>query len=237
MPAYNEERYIARMVLGCRKHVDEVVVVDDGSTDATAEIAEALGAHVIRHQQNQGYGAALNSCFTVARDMDVRRMVIIDSDGQHDPGEIPKVLGPLDNGADLVIGSRFLHGNVNNGRIPAYRKVGMKVLDVTTNLAGGIHVSDTQSGFRAYGKRAIEKIRISGNGMSAGSEILMQVKDNNLNVEEVEIHCDYNVKDASSLNPVSHRVKIFVQGDTNTVLAGALAALKNDAVSKDHPEG
>jgi glycosyltransferase involved in cell wall biosynthesis len=210
MPAYNEERYIARMVLGCKKHVDEVVVVDDGSTDATAEIAEALGAHVIRHQQNRGYGAALNSCFAVARDMDVRRMVVIDSDGQHDPGEIPKVLGPLDNGADLVIGSRFLHGNVDNGSIPGYRKVGMKVLDVTTNLAGGIHVSDTQSGFRAYGKKAIEKIRINDNGMSAGSEILMQVKDNDLNVEEVEIHCDYGVDKRASQNPVKHGVGVLV---------------------------
>lgn len=211
MPAYNEECHIAKMVLGCNKYVDKVVVIDDGSIDATAEIAEALGAHVIRNPQNRGYGAALRICFATARDMNVDRMVIIDSDGQHDPKDIPSVLAPLDNGADLVIGSRFLNGNITSEGIPVYRKVGMKVLDIMTNFTGGINVSDTQSGFRAYGKKAIDKIRISGDDMSAGSEILMQIKDYDLKVEEVEIHCDYGVEGASSQNPVSHGVKVLVQ--------------------------
>ncbi|KAF5421295.1 MAG: dolichol-phosphate mannosyltransferase [Candidatus Methanomarinus sp.] len=191
MPAYNEERYIAKMVLGSKKHVDKVVVIDDGSIDATAEIAEALGAYVIRNPQNRGYGAALMRCFATARDMNVNRMVIIDSDGQHDPRDIPGVLAPLDNGADLVIGSRFLNGDITSLGIPAY----MKVLDITTNFTGGINVSDTQSGFRAYGKKAIDRIRIGGDNMSAGSEILMQIKDCDLSVEEVEIHCDYGMED------------------------------------------
>ena len=209
MPAYNEERAIAKMVLGCKKYVDRVVVVDDGSTDATAEIAEALGAHVVQHCNNCGYGAALRSCFKTARELDADRMVIIDSDGQHDPAEIPRLLEPLDGGADLVIGSRFLGGNGQN--VPAYRKVGMKVLDVATNVAGGIDVSDSQSGFRAYGKKAIEKIKIKNKDMSAGSEVLLQAKDHDLKLEEVEIHCDYDVEDASSQHPVSHGVKVLVQ--------------------------
>ncbi len=208
MPAYNEERSIARMVLGCKKQVDQVVVVDDGSSDATAEIAEALGAYVVRHETNGGYGAALRTCFETARKLDADKMVIIDSDGQHDPAEIPKLLRPLNNGADLVIGSRFCNGNGKN--IPAYRKVGMKVLDVATNTAGGIHVTDTQSGFRAYGKRAIESIRIGDDGMSAGSEILLQIKDNKLKVAEVEIHCSYDVERASTENPVSHGVRVLL---------------------------
>jgi len=135
-------------------------------------------------------------------------MVIIDSDGQHDPAEIPQLLEPLNSGVDLVIGSRFCNGNGQD--IPAYRKVGMKVLDITTNLIGGIEVSDSQSGFRAYGKKAIESIRISGDGMSAGSEILLQIKDNDLVFEEVEINCSYNVEDASSENPVSHGVRVLL---------------------------
>lgn len=93
MPAYNEERAIAKMVLGCKKHVDRVVV-DDGSTDATAEIAEALGAHVVRHPKNGVYGTAFRSCFETARELGADRMVIIDSDGQHDPAEIPRLLEP-----------------------------------------------------------------------------------------------------------------------------------------------
>jgi glycosyltransferase involved in cell wall biosynthesis len=208
MPAYNEERSITRMVLGCQKYVDRVVVVDDGSSDATADRAASAGAHVVRHEWNAGYGAALRTCFETAREMGAERMVIIDSDGQHDPEEIPQLLQPLDRGVDLVIGSRFCNGN---GReIPAYRKVGMKVLDITTNFLGGLSVTDTQSGFRAYGKRAIDCICIDDDGMSAGSEILLQAKDNKLKVEEVEIHCSYAVERASTENPVSHGVKVLL---------------------------
>jgi glycosyltransferase involved in cell wall biosynthesis len=208
MPAYNEERSIAKMVLGAKKYVDQVVVVDDGSSDSTAEIAEALGAYVVRHETNGGYGVALRTCFDTARAMGADRIVIIDSDGQHDPSEIPKLLGPLNGRADLVIGSRFCNGNGQN--VPVYRKFGMKILDVATNAASGIKVTDTQSGFRAYGKRAIDKIEIHGNGMSAGSEILLQAKDNNLKIEEVEIHCAYDVERASTENPVSHGVTVLL---------------------------
>lgn len=109
---------------------------------------------------------------------------------------------------DLVIGSRFCKGNGQD--IPVYRKVGMKVLDIITNFLGGLSVTDTQSGFRAYGKRAIDCICIDDDGMSAGSEILLQAKDNNLKVEEVEIHCSYAVERASTENPVSHGVKVLL---------------------------
>lgn len=208
MPAYNEERSIAKMVIDCKKHVDNVVVVDDGSTDATSEIAEALGAYVIKHRKNGGYGAALQSCFEAARNLGADKLVIIDSDGQHDPAEIPKILNPIEHGADLVIGSRFCNGNGKN--VPVFRKLGMRVLDTATKAAGGVDVSDSQSGFRAYGKRAIDQIRIDGNGMSAGSEILLQAMDNDLKVEEVEIHCRYDVEDPSTENPVSHGVRVLI---------------------------
>ncbi len=209
MPAYNEERSIARMVLGCKKHVDRVVVVDDGSSDATAEIAAAMGAEVVRHERNMGYGAALRSCFEAARRMGAERMVIIDSDGQHDASDIPKLLSPLNNGADLVIGSRFCDGNGND--VPAYRKVGMKVLDIATSVAGGVAVTDSQSGFRAYSRRAIESIYIKDSDMAAGSEVLLQARDHNLRIEEVPIHCSYNVERASTQNPVKHGVKALLK--------------------------
>lgn len=209
MPAYNEERSIAKMVLGCKKHVDCVVVIDDGSSDATAEIAEAMGAYVVRHKENLGYGAALESCFETARTLNADKMVIIDSDGQHDPAEIPKLLDPLSFGSDLVIGSRFCNGNGKN--VPAYRKVGMKVLDVATNAAGGIKVSDSQSGFRAYGKEAIEKIVIKESDMAAGSEILFQAKDNDLFIKEVPISVSYDVERPSTQNPVRHGVKALLR--------------------------
>jgi len=142
MPAYNEERSIAKMVLGCRKHVDRVVVVDDGSSDATAEIAAALGAEVVRHERNMGYGAALRSCFEAARRMGAERMVIIDPDGQHDVAEL---LAGLQDGSDAVL-------------------------------------PEGQCGCGAYGRRAIEAVRISGSDGSAGSEIRAQLRQMNVAV-------------------------------------------------------
>ncbi len=117
-------------------------------------------------------------------------------------------MSALDRGIDLVIGSRFFRGN--GQEVPTYRKVGMKVLDTTINFLGGLSVTDTQSGFRAYGKRAIDCICIDDDGMSAGSEILLQAKDNRLKVEVVEIHCSYAVEKASKQNPVSHGVKVLL---------------------------
>lgn len=202
MPAYNEGHVIAEVILGCKKYVDKVIVVDDGSYDNTAEIAESVGGYVVRHEVNKGYGAALKSCFKLAREFNADAMVIIDSDGQHNPDEIPRLLEPLKHGADLVIGSRFINGNGKN--VPTYRKIGMKILDLVTYLAGGIRVTDSQSGFRAYGKKAIENIRFRGDNMSAGSEILLHTKDHNLKFAEVEIHCRYDLEQCSSQNPFVH---------------------------------
>jgi len=208
MPAFNEEKRIGRTVRGAKPFVDLVVVVDDGSTDKTAQIAEDEGALVIKHSQNKGYGAALATIFETARKMRACGLVILDSDGQHDPQEIPELITPLKAGADLVIGSRFLEKDEN--RIPAYRKAGMKVLDMATNFAGHTSVSDSQSGFRAYGRRAIDLISITGDGMSAGSEILIQVADHHLTVAEVPITVRYDIEGTSSENPVSHGVGVLM---------------------------
>lgn len=208
MPAYNEEKFIGKTVLGCKPFVDEVVVVNDGSADATAMIATACGATVIYHEKNQGYGAAIRTCFETAREMQARAMVIIDADGQHDPAEIAQVLQPvLDHEADVSIGSRFIEGH--KSKIPFYRTVGMKVLNIATNQGSGVRFTDTQSGFRAYSANAINKIRIGNSGMSAGSEILLQVKQHGLRVKEVPITCRYDIEDTSTHNPVVHGLKVL----------------------------
>lgn len=210
MPAHNEEAAIAKTILGARRHADAVLVVDDGSTDETAAIAEALGAIVVRHGTNRGYGGALQTIFATARRLGAQELVIIDADGQHNPAEIPDLLAELRQGNDVVIGSRFLDGNDRS--VPAYRKVGMKVLDVVTTFAGnnGLSISDSQSGFRAYGRRAIDAINISGEGMSAGSEILVQASDHHLKVAEVPIRVRYDIAGTSSENPVSHGVGVLM---------------------------
>ena len=208
MPAYNEERSIADMIRGCENYVDKVVVVDDGSIDDTAKIALALNAHVVRHPRNMGYGAALRSCFEEARKMGADRMVIIDSDGQHNTEDIPKLLEPISRGYDLVIGSRFITKKPE--MMPLYRKAGMKVLDVVTNFLNEVEVSDSQCGFRAYSRHAIEAIQISENGMSAGSEILLQIKENNLRVKEVDISCNYDLENTSKQDPVTHGLDVIL---------------------------
>jgi len=207
MPAYNEEKTIAKMIIRIKKYVDHVLVVDDGSTDATAEIAEALGAHVIRHEINQGYGAALQTIFKTARMIQADILVILDSDDQHDPSDIPSLVKPLDEGYDIVIGSRYIGNNGNH--IPIYRIVGMKILDVATQIAGDIKLTDSQSGFRAYGKNAIHSIRLSGQGMSAGSEIVLRAKDNNLSIKEVPISVKYDVERPSTQNPLAHGISVL----------------------------
>ena len=208
MPAYNEENQIAKTIIGSRKYADAVLVVDDGSSDVTVEIAEALGARVISHETNLGYGCALQTIFRTARDLGVQELVIIDSDGQHNPHEIPLLLDKLREGYDIVIGSRFIEGMESS--IPTYRKFGMKVLDQATMIAvGDLNVSDTQSGFRAYSMRAVEKIKINGTGMCAGSEILISVDEHGLKVGEIPIKVRYDIPNTSTHHPVKHGIRIL----------------------------
>jgi glycosyltransferase involved in cell wall biosynthesis len=207
LPAYNEETSLAKIIPTLQSYVDLVIVIDDGSTDATSTISQQLGAYVITHPENRGYGAALQTIFSTAREFNADALVIMDADGQHNPQDVEKVLEPLLDGADVVIGSRFLDTTKNT--IPKYRQVGMKVLDTATTAAGVETGIDTQSGFRAYGKKAINSINISGTGMSAGSEILIQIKDKNLNIAEVPIHVRYDIEDTSSQNPVAHGVLVL----------------------------
>ena len=176
-------------------------MVDDGSTDSTAEIAEALGAMVIRHTENRGYGAVIRTCFGTAKELDADIMVILDSDGQHDPSYIPEFIRALrTNGADVVIGSRFLEKNKIK---PKWRIVGMKVLNLFTRLHG-IKTTDSQSGYRAYSRRAIEKIRVTNPDMGAGSEILTQSKNYNLKLVEIPITVRYDIGGTLAKNPWRH---------------------------------
>ena len=109
MPMYNEEETIGTVVTMALKHVDAVICVDDGSSDSSARIAEACGAIVVRHRINRGYGGALKSLFIKAREMGADALVVLDSDGQHEAADIPKLLEPIINGDDdFVIGSRFI---------------------------------------------------------------------------------------------------------------------------------
>jgi len=203
IPAYNEERTIGKVVVGAQEYVDQVIVCDDGSSDMTAAIAEKLGARVIRHESNMGKGEAFRSLFSACRDGNVDIMVTIDGDDQHDPADIPKLVDPLARGeADIVIGARF---HEKNEGIPAYRRAGNKLLNAVT-VSG---ISDTQSGFRAYDRKAIELLRPSESGMGVDSEILMDAERHGLSLMEVPVSVRYGIGKTSTHNPIYHTVDVL----------------------------
>ena len=204
MPAYNEEKYIGSIVLQSRKHVDRVLVVDDGSTDRTAMIAELAGATVVRHGENKGYGSAIQSIFAEAKKHDPDVLVILDADSQHNPDEIPSLVKAITEGADVVIGSREKQSKA----IPRYRRLGQKVLSTLTNIASRERLSDTESGFRAYSRKAITELELKEKGMAVSAEIVSAAARKGLNITEVPISIIYT-KDGSTLNPIKHGVSVL----------------------------
>jgi glycosyltransferase involved in cell wall biosynthesis len=206
IPALNEEISIGSMVIKTKKFANHVIVVDDGSTDDTAEIARLAGAHVIVHAKNGGKGEALKTGFREACKNGTKVIVTIDADGQHDPSEIPKVAEPiLSREFDMVIGSRYLNGN----SIPLYRRIGQKILDHVTNVNSGINVTDTQSGFRAFAVHAVPTFGFKQNGFSVESEMLAEAGNAGLRIKEVDIGVRYDV-DCSTENPIKHGLKVLV---------------------------
>jgi glycosyltransferase involved in cell wall biosynthesis len=205
IPCFNEERFIGSVVLKVRKHVDKVLVVDDGCTDSSAEVAVAAGALVVRHDCNRGLGAALRTAFRKAKELGADVVVRLDGDGQHNPDEIPTLIAPILRGeADVVIGSRFLTGRE---RAPLYRRIGQRLLTTTTNLGSGTHVTDSQSGFRAFSAEAVEKIAITEDGFSAESEMQFAIARGGLRLAEVPIAAIYT--DKAKRNPVGHGLNVL----------------------------
>lgn len=210
MPAYNEEKRISTVISEIQKHCGFVVVVDDGSNDNTAKFAAASGAKVVMHKVNRGYGGALRTIFKTAREYQPDILIIIDSDGQHNPTDIPRMIDKIKEGYDVVIGSRFLTRE-SKAQIPSYRKFGMKVLDTATQMATpNIRITDSQSGFRAYSKEAYNLIHLSGDGMSAGSEILVQLDSARMKIAEIPINVRYDLDGTSSQNPLRHGVSVLM---------------------------
>ncbi|AKB43104.1 glycosyltransferase family 2 protein [Methanosarcina vacuolata] len=202
LPAYNEEISIGSVVLLARYYADSVIVVDDGSSDRTAEIAKKAGAEVIVHEANKGKGAALKTGFAAADDLGADIIVTMDSDGQHNPAEIPKLVDPIIKGeADMVNGSRYLNGLDKN--TPSYRRVGQTILDGATKLNSGLQITDSQSGFRAFSASTKNVFRFKAQGMAIESEMLADAGKSGLRIAEVEIGVRYDV-DCSTVNPIKH---------------------------------
>jgi len=202
IPAYNEEKNIAGIINKLKKIVDTIIVCDDGSSDLTKEIAQELGAIVISHPKNLGYGVAINSLFRKAKELESEIFVTFDADGQHRVEDISTVIKPIiNNDADIVIGSRFL--DTKSEEMPNYRKAGIKIITKVTNLSIKEKLTDSQSGFRAYNKKALEKITLSDEGMGVSTEILIKANNLELKIAEVPIKVKYE-GETSTHDPISH---------------------------------
>tara|TARA_X000001036_G_scaffold437667_1_gene483535 strand:+ start:14816 stop:15760 length:945 start_codon:yes stop_codon:yes gene_type:complete len=216
MPMYNEEETIGTVVTMALRYVDAVICIDDGSSDSSARIAEKCGAIVIRHRVNRGYGGALKTLFIKAKEINADALVVLDSDGQHETSDIPKLLEPIISGqADFTIGSRFINGGGGTD-MPAYRRLGIKVITAASNLSSDLGIKDTQSGFRAFSRSAIERLRFDAEGMELSLEMLEDAHDKNLRIQEVPTIIRYDVPKGSNFTAVSHGF---------TVLSWALLSL------------
>ncbi len=183
IPAYNEERTVAEAVRKCLEHVDEVIVVDDGSTDATAEEAERAGAVVYRHEHNVGEGGATRTGIKAALERGADAIVTVDADGQHAPEEMLRLLKPVIEGrADIVFGTRM-----HNFTGPRSKWLGNLLLTWLTSR----RVSDSQCGYRAMSRRAALAIDIESNRYEVASEIVLKAVELGLRIEEVPVRCIY----------------------------------------------
>jgi len=206
IPAFNEEKNIAIVIIKLKKIADNIIVCNDGSTDSTEEIAKELGAIVINHEKNLGYGAGIKSIFLKAKEINSELLVTLDADGQHDINDISKIVKPIqENKAEIVIGSRFLEKSKN---VPEYRKFGIKLITKVTNLSLSKSLTDSQSGFRAYSNKVLEKLNLSDTGMGISTEILIKANNFNFRIGEVPITISYE-GDTSSENPISHGTSVL----------------------------
>ena len=208
IPAFNEEKNIASIITKLRKISDSIIICNDGSSDMTEEIAKEMGVIVISHEKNLGYGAAIRSLFEKAREMELDSLITFDGDNQHRIEDINSVFEPINEGsADIVIGSRFLNEGTEN--VPTYRKAGIRLITKVTNLSIKEKLTDSQSGFRGYNKKALKAILVSDEGMGVSTEILIKGSNLGLKIAEVPIKVNYE-GETSTHHPVSQGTSVII---------------------------
>jgi polyprenyl-phospho-N-acetylgalactosaminyl synthase len=189
VPAFNEERVIADVIIGLRKQYPNVIVVDDCSTDSTRSLAMKAGAIVVTHPINLGQGAALQTGITLALQRGAECIVTFDADGQHCMPEIARLTQALvAHNADFALGSRFLGGTIN---LPKSRKVLLRAATLFTRLTTGLRVTDAHNGFRAMSRLGATKLNLRQNRMAHASEIVDQIANSGLNYVEVPVTIEY----------------------------------------------
>src|SRR2546430_5067476 len=206
VPAFNEGPTIGSVVLKARQFASDVVVVDDGSTDDTAETAALAGAHVIQHARNLGKGLAIRSAWLYARERAPQAFVLLDGDHQHDPDDIPRLVETILAGkSDVVIGVRW--GKTSG--MPIHRRIGKRVLDYATAAARpqGL-LTDSQSGYRVVSRRALFALELAEGGLWIESQMLVEAQQKNMRIEEVRVDFQYDV-DGSPLPAGRHGMQVL----------------------------
>ena len=189
IPAFNEERTIAEVIRGALGVADAVLVVDDGSSDRTAEAAAAAGALVVRHAVNRGLGGALGTGIAGALRLGAGAIATMDADGQHRPEDVKRALDRLSEGdADFVIGSRMIE---RKGNMPAVRRFAQLAGNALTFMLYRRWVTDSQSGLRAMTRPAAERIELRSSRMEVSSEFVKEIVDKDLRLAEVPIEAVY----------------------------------------------
>ena len=209
LPAYNEEGTIAAVVSGCRAALPagELLVIDDGSRDATAARAEAAGATVLRIEPNRGKGNVMR----VGIERATREvLVFLDADGQDDPAEIPALLAALDAGADLVVGSRFL-GHFDPGAISTINRYGTLMINGVVNVLFGVHLTDTQAGFRAVRRSLLARLTLQAQRYDIETDLLLQAVKAGGRVVEIPVRRAMRRHGASGLNRWIDGCRILVR--------------------------
>jgi dolichol-phosphate mannosyltransferase len=187
IPVYNEERHVEGVLAQVRRYTPRIVVVNDGSTDGTAELlARQEGIEVITHAKNRGYGAALTSAFEYALCARVDVLVTMDCDGQHEPERIPVLLEALHD-ADIVSGSRYLRDFRQDSVAPEDRRRINFEVTAELNRRFGLHLTDAFCGFKAYRREALERLRISETGWGMPLQLWVQAARNGLRIREVAV--------------------------------------------------
>ncbi|KXB05452.1 hypothetical protein AKJ50_00725 [candidate division MSBL1 archaeon SCGC-AAA382A13] len=203
IPAYEEEKMIGNVIEGLKKEgYNQILVVDDGSQDKTAEIAKKKEAIVVSHRENSGLGASIRTGLKRARSRNAEIVITFDADGQHDPKEIKKLLNAL-NDADIAVGKR------DRQEMPLNKRLGNAVLDLITHFLGG-PLTDSQSGFRAFGPKTLEKIQIWSDRYSVSSEIIVQAGRKNLNFKDVPIKGIFTQYSKASGTTIASGIKIVI---------------------------
>jgi UDP-N-acetylglucosamine---dolichyl-phosphate N-acetylglucosaminyltransferase len=189
IPAHNEERTIVGVIRGLKQHgFERIILIDDGSSDRTGELASQEGAMTLRHILNRGLGGALGTGIKAALRLEPGIIVTFDADGQHDPEDIRRLLEPIETGeADVVVGSRMLEPM----GMPHSRRLANWIANVVTYLLFRVWTTDSQSGLRAFSRQAADRIRIMSNGMEASSEVIDEIIKSGLRYQEVPVKAIY----------------------------------------------